>query len=307
LLRTTDEIVRFFLCAIIVNSDFIVLMSIEFNTPLISVIVPTFERNDLLEKCLESLKLQSAEKVLYEVVVTDDGKKHTAAEMIRSTYPWVRWVEGPHRGPAANRNNGASHARGQWLIFTDDDCIPEKSWIQEFYRAICGNPETKVFEGRTICKAGIRSPLETAPVNETGGLLWSCNLGVKASFFSKLNGFDTSFPFAHMEDVDFRERIKKEQTKVLFVREALVDHPPRRVANGKKLAALHESSYYFWKVKEHKPGVEWKLFQNILSFRLRAIYHNPFSIDSFLALFRLVQELYYTRINLFKWKKKYSN
>ncbi|MFM6224388.1 MAG: glycosyltransferase family 2 protein, partial [Dolichospermum sp.] len=73
-----------------------------------SVIIPTYHRNDLLAKCLDCLApgMQTLPADQYEVIVSDDGYQSTAQEMIEQNYPWVKWVAGPGKGPAANRNNG---------------------------------------------------------------------------------------------------------------------------------------------------------------------------------------------------------
>src|SRR5688500_16589114 len=91
-----------------------------------SVVIPTYHRNDLLARCLRQLVpgRQTLDASRYEVIVTDDGRDTTAEAMIRDQFSFVRWVRGPQRGPAANRNNGVKHARGEWVVFTDDDCVP---------------------------------------------------------------------------------------------------------------------------------------------------------------------------------------
>ena len=61
-----------------------------------------------------------------EVIVSDDSKQCIAKELIQEKYSWVKWIEGPKKGPAANRNNGAKYATGDWFIFIDDDCEPQK-------------------------------------------------------------------------------------------------------------------------------------------------------------------------------------
>jgi glycosyltransferase involved in cell wall biosynthesis len=97
------------------------------DIPLFSVIIPTYHRNDLLAKCLDCLApgVQTLPADQYEVIVSDDGYESTAQEMIQQNYPWVKWVAGFRKGPAANRNNGAKYATGEWLAFTDDDCLPD--------------------------------------------------------------------------------------------------------------------------------------------------------------------------------------
>ena len=104
------------------------------NKPIISVIIPTYHRNELLRKCLDCLKpgAQTLPAEQYEVIVTDDGSKTTAEEMIRDDYPWIKWVAAPRQGPAANRNNGAKYAQSEWFAFTDDVGLPESDWLSAF-------------------------------------------------------------------------------------------------------------------------------------------------------------------------------
>ena len=131
---------------------------------LFSVIVPTCHRNDLLALCLDCLApgKQSLSADQYEVIVTDDGSHSTAESLVREQYPWVRWVQGPQKGPAANRNRGAKFAEAEWLAFTDDDCLPGPHWLAAFAAAV--RPDMAVYEGKTTCEAGITSPLYIAPI-----------------------------------------------------------------------------------------------------------------------------------------------
>src|SRR5450631_1375697 len=104
------------------------------STPQFSVVIPTCGRNTMLVRCLESLRPgeQTVDPSSYEVIVTDDAREGTSEAMIREQFPWAQWVQGPSRGPAANRNNGARYARGEWLCLTDDDCVASKEWLAAF-------------------------------------------------------------------------------------------------------------------------------------------------------------------------------
>ena len=116
----------------------------------LSVIIPTYYRNDLLAKCLGELApvVQVLSIEQYEVIVSDDGMKHTAERMVKEKYTWAKWVAGPGRGPASNRNNGAKHAKGEWLVFLDDDCVPDRNILSAYLAAINSYPLANVFEGR---------------------------------------------------------------------------------------------------------------------------------------------------------------
>lgn len=278
------------------------------ETIFLSVVIPTYHRNDLLALCLDRLAptVQSISNSIYEVIVTDDGIKDTAQALLLEKYPWAKWIEGPQKGPAANRNNGAKHALGNWLVFTDDDCLPEPMWLLSYFEGIVKNPNVQVFEGKTICKLGLKSPLETAPINENGGFLWSCNFAIKKSVFELLHGFNTNFPFPNMEDVDFRERIKKNEMRFIFISNAIIDHPPRRMKLGKELAKQHESNYFYWKKIEKRRYVNFYLIKEILKFRLKAIIKYGGSKDTLIAINSMFSEIFATILLVRYWGKKYS-
>jgi GT2 family glycosyltransferase len=257
---------------------------------LISVVVPTCHRDELLSQCLERLApgAQTLAAERYEVIVTDDGRHSTAEAMLRDRFAWAKWVPGPQKGPAANRNNGARHAQGQWIAFTDDDCLPQRTWLQAFAGAIV--PDICVYEGRTTCLAGLKSPLEHAPINLNGGWLWSCNFAIAKSAFDQIGGFDESYRFAHMEDADLRERLRAGGMKMQFVPDAMVDHPPRRQSSGRSLGLTHECDVVFAR-KWKRPCTRVNLLFNTLRCRLQAIRRHRFSADVPHAVCSTVGEL----------------
>ncbi|WP_373545973.1 glycosyltransferase family 2 protein [Chamaesiphon sp.] len=190
----------------------------------ISVVIPTYHRNELLKKCLDCLKpgVQILPADQYEVIVTDDGSKTTAEGMIRADYPWVQWVAAPGKGPAANRNNGSRYARGEWLAFTDDDCLPEPDWLNAFVASTKGS--ALALEGSIHPLGDMNQDLDSCPINLDGGCFWSANIAVHRTLFEKVEGFDPNYPYAYHEDADIQGRILS-HTKIIFVREAIVFHP----------------------------------------------------------------------------------
>ena len=277
-------------------------------TPLFSVVIPTYHRNDLLAKCLNCLApdAQILASDRYEVIVTDDGSQTTAESMIREQYPWVKWVAGPRKGPAANRNNGAKYAQGEWLVFTDDDCLPKRQWLSSYASAIV--PDVLVYEGKTTCEEGVNSPLQHSPVNLTGGFLWSCNMMIKKYLFlNELKGFDENFPYPQLEDVDLHRRIITSNcSEISFVEDAVIDHPSKRIPWGSQLANLHESHIYYWKKLGSRENLSQKLLLTIIHFRIKAIFSYPFSVDSIKAILSLITEIYCTVKNLGSWSNKYK-
>jgi GT2 family glycosyltransferase len=207
------------------------------NQFLISVIIPTYHRNDLLAKCLDLLApgVQTFPADKYQVIVSDDGYKTTAEEMIREHYPWVKWVAGPSKGPASNRNNGAKYAQGEWLAFIDDDCLPNPNWLSGYAEAFTG--ESLALEGAIHPLGDYNQDLSECPVNLTGGCFWSANIAVKRSLFEEIGGFDSNYSLALGEDVDLQKRLSA-LTKISFVPNARVDHPVRLFSLTQAIAGI---------------------------------------------------------------------
>jgi len=94
----------------------------------ISVIIPTWNRADLIEKAVRSALSQTVPPL--EVLVCDDGSTDNSQEIVSSIGdPRIRWLEGSHSGlPAVPRNRGIWASKGDWLAFldSDDEWQPEK-------------------------------------------------------------------------------------------------------------------------------------------------------------------------------------
>jgi len=187
---------------------------------LFSIIIPTYKRQDALSLCLNGVEhyFQPGAQARFghqvEVVVTDDAHETSVQSLLAHRYPWCHYIQGPRRGPAANRNHGARHATGEWLVFTDDDCLPQPGWI-EAYAALAD--QVDLLEGRTSA-AGTRMRVdEECPINETGGFLWSCNFAIRRTVFLALGGFNEDFPAAAMEDVELNLRASKAGLSRAFV------------------------------------------------------------------------------------------
>lgn len=269
-----------------------------------SIIIPTCNRTDLLDKCLSKLNynVQCLNASNYEVIVTDDGTSDSTKSFIEKNYSWVKWIKGPQRGPAANRNNGATHSNGIWLVFIDDDCEADPLLLQNYKLAIDQSKECMVFEGKTITSRPFISPLETAPINVSGGHLWSCNFCINAEFFKQLGQFDEFFKMAHLEDNDLAYRIRK-LTSWIFVENAVVVHPPRYMPKVSVLARHHYYHIYYFN-KIGKPYSFYSIILMIIKARLVVIRDRPKSFESVIAFYRLFSEVMIVSFKYQKWKKE---
>lgn len=99
--------------------------------PELTVVIPSHNRRDLLGACLESFREQVAPRVKFEVVVVLDGSTDGTAEMLSGFRPTfsLNVVTQSHAGSSAARNAGAERAKGDVLLFVDDDMIASPSLV----------------------------------------------------------------------------------------------------------------------------------------------------------------------------------
>ncbi len=115
--------------------------SCSVNGPLVSVIVPHFNRSHLLRETLESIYRQTC--VQWEVIIVDDGssdrEKSSLREMANSKTRVYFRMDG-HKGPSRCRNLGAHHAQGEYLLFLDSDDLLAPWSIESRLKLMTSSP-----------------------------------------------------------------------------------------------------------------------------------------------------------------------
>ncbi|HSM83801.1 MAG TPA: glycosyltransferase family 2 protein [Nodosilinea sp.] len=101
------------------------------DRPLVSVIVPVFNDEAGLYRCLAALSQQTYPAACLEIIVVDNGSDSLeAVRRLVDDYMGVKLVQEPTPGSYAARNRGISVAQGDILAFTDADCIPDLAWVE---------------------------------------------------------------------------------------------------------------------------------------------------------------------------------
>jgi GT2 family glycosyltransferase len=214
---------------------------------MITVIVPTCERPHWIGRCLENLNGAD------EIIVSDDSDTESTRLLVCKEFPTVRWIKGPRRGPAANRNFAAAFASGDQLAFIDDDCIPGKHWASNVGLALSASV---LVEGRTICPDKTGGMFEETVENLSGGLLWSCNFGIRRDLFMELGGFDEDFAEAGGEDLEFAWRVKQLGVPIRFAPEAIVYHPARRLSIRRWIYRIFQDRWHLlYRLKTTRTGI----------------------------------------------------
>ncbi len=94
-------------------------------TPLISVVIPAYGRQELLDQCLARLADQTLAPDQYEVIVVDDGSPKPLTVQGRATL-----LRQENQGPAAARNHGVREAGGQAIVFIGDDILVPRDFLE---------------------------------------------------------------------------------------------------------------------------------------------------------------------------------
>lgn len=184
-----------------------------------SIVIPTYNRPERLEQCLESLARLTYPRDRFEVIVVDDGSP-TSLESIADKFAQrlpLRMLRQENAGPASARNAGAAAARGKYLAFTDDDCQPNPDWLDTLAEAIAGRPNALV--GGHTENALAENLFSSASqllvdylydyYDRIGGqplFFTSNNFALPRALFERLGGFDANFPLAAGEDREFCDR-----------------------------------------------------------------------------------------------------
>ena len=99
----------------------------------VSIIIPVYNPGHVERECLRSVTCQNYFENNYEIIVIDDGSDADIGRFF-ADFP-VKILKQLHRGPAAARNTGIKHSRGDIIVFLDSDCIVDKDWIMSHVQA----------------------------------------------------------------------------------------------------------------------------------------------------------------------------
>lgn len=187
--------------------------------------------------CLESLCDQTVENKCFEVIVVNDGGN---TQLLRDLDSFgdrlnIRYFYQRNKGPAAARNLGIRNAKGDIVLFLDDDSLPTRNWLKAVITAWETFPNCDGIGGFTVsdvtdsmyCR--VNSDFFNWYLREYSGddlhpFLVTCNAGYRKSILSKIGYFDERFRNASGEDRDLNIRISRIGGKLRLDESILVYH-----------------------------------------------------------------------------------
>lgn len=187
-----------------------------------SVVIPTYNRKPILEKCLRSLEQQVIPPHSpidgYEVVVVDDGSTDETVGWLQANaeaLPHVRLFLQDHQGPAAARNLGVEKATGDTIIFIDSDLVVTEVFLQAHATALVEGAKRlggdRLFTyGRVINTCNFDDPTaEPFKVTDFSAAYFATgNVAIARHWLEQAGLFDTRFQLYGWEDLELGVRLK---------------------------------------------------------------------------------------------------
>lgn len=206
--------------------------------PRFSVIIPVYNRIDEVRDLMESLALQSCKD--FEVVIVEDGSSAPCKDVVEKYADRVdaSYYYKENEGRSIARNHGLEHAKGDYFIFFDSDCVIPPDYFKILSEALDRNP-LDCFGGPDAAHESFSTTQKAINYSmtsflTTGGIRGgkvqlekfvprTFNMGYSRKVYEKVGGFREMFS----EDIDMSTRIRQAGFSIGLIREAYVYHKRR--------------------------------------------------------------------------------
>lgn len=209
-----------------------------------SVIIPTYNRGELLKPLLERWReVHKVTRYRYEVIFSDDGSFDDSINILQSVedLPLVI-LQNEHAGASKARNNAILHARGEKLLIMGDDIFPNPQIINQHYRKLKELPVCKAVLGDVKWHRDLKLNILMKHITEIGmeqfsfGCLkqnrytdfrhfYTCNISIDRDFLlSEKHIFNETFNKYGFEDIELGYRLSKKGMSIYFFADAYAEH-----------------------------------------------------------------------------------
>ncbi|WP_272995638.1 glycosyltransferase family A protein [Paraglaciecola agarilytica] len=205
---------------------------------LISVIIPVWNDEKRISFCLDALSEQTIGLDNFEVFVVNNASTDGTAKVLEA-YPWITVLYESKEGSYVARNRAIGLAKGEYLAFTDSDCIPSKSWLQACVNCASQHSDFGVIAGKVAFFEALDSHVEQSAldfetlfsmdqkINSQSGVSITANFFVKREVVLSLGGFNASLKSGG--DHALSKRIFALGKPVIYCADGVVSHPARNI------------------------------------------------------------------------------
>ncbi|WP_198595313.1 glycosyltransferase [Vibrio splendidus] len=217
-------------------------MSSDFD---VSVIIPTYNRSDLLVELISRWeKVQSYTDLSFEIIISDDGSNDNSLEILSKPNRIHNFtiINNEHKGPANARNKAIHKARGHILVIVGDDIYPEPNFIDLHFNRHKELSDTDALLGNCEWYKGLKPNFLMKHITELGceqfsfihfepqtytdyRHFYTCNISLKREFvLSESKTFDDDFYKVNFEDIEFGYRLSKKGMKIYYDDSIVAEH-----------------------------------------------------------------------------------
>lgn len=213
------------------------------DKPLVSIVIPVYNQFDYTYNCILQIKRHSGD-IPYEIIIADDCSTDLTVN-IKKIISGLKVIRNEQNLRfLLNCNNAAKHARGEFILFLNNDTQVQDNWLK---------PLVDIMQDESVGMTGSKLIYSFGAVQEAGGIIWkdgsAWNFGnkknredpeynyvkevdyisgasimIRRSLWEEIGGFDERFAPAYYEDVDLAFEVRKHGYKVVYQPLSLVVH-----------------------------------------------------------------------------------
>lgn len=227
------------------------------DTPLASVIIPTYNRSEILPRAIESVLNQTFTD--FELIVVDDGSTDNTESVVRSYNDnRIRFVKQQNCGANSARNNGIRHATGKYISFLDSDDKFAEKYLTTVIGILCSNnnqpdgvltPYQTDYRTTAVNNRMENKLVEYSEIINRNVVIGFSGLTVRSSIFKEIQ-LDENLP--SFQDYDFVIRLYDAGFTLRSIKEPLVikykdesdrisSDPTRRIEGAERIFEKHYS------------------------------------------------------------------
>jgi GT2 family glycosyltransferase len=250
-----------------------------------SIVIPVHNRAALTTQCLDILLSSPLDRVLPEIVVVDDASSDTTAQVLAARADRVRVVRHEQNvGFAGACNDGAAVATGEWLVFLNNDTLPQSGWLDALLRYASSGDRIGfvgsklLFPNGTIQHAGVVFARDLTPHHIYTGfradhpavsksrefqvVTGACAV-IRRALFDQLGGFDAGFVNGY-EDVDLCLRLRRLGYEVHYCHESVLYHLESATRDYAFDPQNHELFLERWAEVVHQDDIQYYLEDGLI-------------------------------------------
>ncbi|MFO7844404.1 MAG: glycosyltransferase [Bacteroidales bacterium] len=227
----------------------------------VSVVIPVYNGDEYIRKCLDSLSRQTLPASQYEVIIVDNGS--TDNSMVLAESYSVKIIKELKRGSYAARNTGIRNAQGSIIGFIDVDCIASVDWLKYAVNYFTTTTAVDILSGKveflpperlTIWGDFDKNTFLNQEYSFKAGVAKTANLFVSSTVFETFGFFNDAIKSGG--DVNWTAEAVSKGATIHYEPKAIVYHPVRNSFNEivQKVFRVGTGKGQIIKVKKHKYG-----------------------------------------------------